>query len=125
MAEENGNRDTRLDRIEKALELFIQDHEQFRDDHKKLMIAQVLQKEAIDNLLKVTQEHTKQIEREAMERREKDAALDSRVDKLVSSIGTLINRLPPMLEERIARLEDYQAATEQAKERAREKLKDL
>ncbi|MBV9675773.1 MAG: hypothetical protein JO185_05530 [Acidobacteriaceae bacterium] len=110
MAEENGNRDTRLDRIERALELFIQDHEQFRDDHKKLMIAQVLQKEAIDNLLKVTQEHTKRID-----------ALDNRVDKLVSSIGTFISRLPPILEERIARLEAYQAAQEQAKSEPRTK----
>ncbi|MFL6465801.1 MAG: hypothetical protein ACJ73N_15505 [Bryobacteraceae bacterium] len=58
MAEINGDRDTRLDRIERALELFIADHEQFRADHKQLLIAQVLQKEAIEELYKVTKEHT-------------------------------------------------------------------
>jgi hypothetical protein len=97
MADGNGERDTRLDRIERALELFIDDHEQFRDDHKLLLTAQVLQKEAIDALLQTTQEHSRQIEAEARERRAKDIVLDERLDKLVSAIGDLINRLPETL----------------------------
>ena len=84
MPEENGNRDTRLDRIERIMEMLAADHEQFRADHKQLLIAQVLQKDAIDQLLKVTQEHTREI-----------AALDGRVDKLVFSIADLIRRIPP------------------------------
>ena len=79
MPEENGSRDTRLDRIEKALELLIDDHEQFRVDHKQLLTAQVLLNDSLDKLLQTTQEHTKQI-----------AALDGRVDTLVSAIGELI-----------------------------------
>ncbi len=35
------------------------------------------------------------LEAESAERRAKDAALDARVDKLVSSIGELISRIPP------------------------------
>jgi bisphosphoglycerate-independent phosphoglycerate mutase (AlkP superfamily) len=84
MADENGNRDARLDRIERIMETMAADHEQFRADYKQLLIAQVLQKDAIDQLLTVTQEHTRQI-----------AALDSRVDKLVFSIADLIQRIPP------------------------------
>jgi len=84
MAEGNGDRDSRMDRIERTLELLVADHEQFRADHKQLLIAQVLQKDEIDELLKVTKEHTTQI-----------TALDGRVDKLVSSIGDLIARIPP------------------------------
>ena len=97
MAEGNGNRDTRLDRIEKALELLLDDHEQFRVDHKQLLSAQVLLNDSLDKLLQTTQEHTKQIEAqgrqlaaEADARREKDAPLDGRVDMLVSAIGELI-----------------------------------
>jgi len=37
MPEENGNGDTRLDRIERALELIIEDHERFRPDLKQLL----------------------------------------------------------------------------------------
>jgi hypothetical protein len=102
MAETNGNRDSRMDRIEKALELLIADHEQFRHDHKQLLIAQVLQKDEIDQLLKVTQEHTRQIEAERAvladersARREEMAALNKRVDDLVGAIGNLISRIPP------------------------------
>ena len=84
MADENGNRDSRLDRIERMMETMAADHGQFRAEHKQLLIAQVLQKDAIDQLLKVTQEHTRQI-----------AALDGRVDKLIFSIADLIQRIPP------------------------------
>jgi len=95
MAETNGSRDSRMDRIERALELLIADHEQFRHDHKQLLTAQVLQKDEIDQLLKVTQEHTRQIEAERAARREETAALNKRVDDLVGAIGNLISRIPP------------------------------
>jgi hypothetical protein len=39
---QNGYTNPRMDRIEKALELFIADHEAFRDEHKKLLTAQIL-----------------------------------------------------------------------------------
>jgi hypothetical protein len=91
MPEANGDRDTRMDRIERALELLIADHEQFRADHKQLLIAQVLQKDAIDQLLKLTQEHSQQIQQHSQQ----IPALDARVDRLVSSIGEFISRLPP------------------------------
>ncbi len=90
MPETNGNRDTRLDRIERALEMLIADHEQFRVDHKQLLTAQVVLNDSLDKLMKITQKNTEQIEAEAAVRREKDAALDARVDNLVSSIGELI-----------------------------------
>jgi hypothetical protein len=84
MPDGNGNRDTRLDRIERIMEMMAADHEQFRADHKQLLIAQVLQKDSIDQLLRVTEDHTRQI-----------TALDGRVDKLVFSIADLIGRIPP------------------------------
>ena len=87
MAESNGDQDARMDRVER-------DHAEFRAELKQLLIAQVIQKDQIDQLLKVTQEHTRQLEAEGAERRAKDAALDARVDKLVSAIGELVARMP-------------------------------
>jgi len=90
MPEQNGNRDTRLDRIERALELMIDDHERFRHDLQQLLTAQVLQKDALEQQAKAIEQqakiagnHTQQI-----------AALDARVDNLVSAIGEFIRRLP-------------------------------
>jgi hypothetical protein len=97
MAEPNGNRDTRMDRIERALELLIADHEQFRQDHKQLLTAQIIQKDEIDQLLKITQEHTRQIEAERFVRREETAALNKRVNDMVTAIGNLISRIPPAM----------------------------
>ena len=65
-------------------------HEEFQRDLNQLFTAQVIQKSQIDDLLKVTQENTRQLELS----REKDAALDARVDKLVSVLGELISRPP-------------------------------
>ena len=84
-----------MDRNERALELLIANHEQFRHDHKQLLTAQVLQKDEIDQLLKVTRQHTRQIESERAVRKEEIAALDKRVDDLVGAIGNLISRIPP------------------------------
>jgi hypothetical protein len=44
MPENNGT--SRLDRIERALELLVDDHVQFREEHKLLLTAQVLLTEA-------------------------------------------------------------------------------
>ena len=90
MPEQNGNRDTRLDRIERALELIIDDHERFRHDLQQLLTAQVLQKDALEQQAKLSEQHTQQI----LALREKDAALDARVDSLVSAIGEFVRRLP-------------------------------
>jgi hypothetical protein len=98
MPEQNGNRDTRLDRIERPLELTIDDHKRFRHDLQQLLTAQVLQKDALEQQAKRAEEQTKQIEQHTQQilaLREKDAALDARVDNLVSAIGELIRRLPP------------------------------
>ena len=50
----DGNGAARLDRIERALELLIDDHVQFRDEHKQLLTAQVVLTDRLDRL---TQKH--------------------------------------------------------------------
>lgn len=48
MAGQNGS--DRLDRIERALELLIGDHELFRQEHKQLLAAQVVLTDRLDKL---------------------------------------------------------------------------
>ncbi len=81
----------RLDRIEKALELMISDHEQFRQEHKQLLMAQVVQSDQIAENARQIQALTQRMNQQS----EKTAALDERVDKLAGSIGELISRIPP------------------------------
>ena len=53
MSEEpNGHTDggPRLDRIEAAMELFIADHEEFRNEHKNLLRSQVLMQDHLEKL---------------------------------------------------------------------------
>lgn len=93
MAEDNGT--GRLDRIERTLELLAehqvkleQNQEAFQRDLQQLLTAQVIQGDQLGELRKTVEENTRQI----VLLREKDAALDQRVDNLVSAIGDLISR---------------------------------
>jgi hypothetical protein len=73
MSENNGS--TRLDRIEQALELLISDHVQFREEHKKLLTAQVL-------LTGQVQRIGEQVER-----------LTEKVDRLTEKVDRVIERV--------------------------------
>jgi hypothetical protein len=95
MPEENGT--GRLDRIERLLELLVSDHEQFRQDLKQLLIAQVLMQDNLEKLQKRTEENTRQLEIMREKDRDQDrrtAALDERVDKLVIAIGEFLRSRP-------------------------------
>ncbi len=50
MPDHNGT--DRLDRIERAIELLIEDHTQFRDEHKSLLRSQVLLTDSLGSLAK-------------------------------------------------------------------------
>ena len=52
MAEANGHQDnlSRLDRIERAIEHVIDEHEMFRDEHKKLLQSQILLQSSLELL---------------------------------------------------------------------------
>ncbi len=70
----NGQEPTgseRLDRIERALELLLDDHVQFREEHKHLLAAQVLLTGSLDRL-------TERVDR-----------LTERVDKLTADVGLM------------------------------------
>jgi hypothetical protein len=48
--EQNGQGRSRLDRIEGLMQLLIDDHLRFTDDHKILLTAQVLQDDRLNKL---------------------------------------------------------------------------
>ena len=109
MAEQNGS--DRLDRIERAIELMISDHErfreeheQFREEHKALLRAQVVQQDHLERLTAVVAEHSLQIARNseqiarnseqiARTSQELDALgrkTDAQIEALVSAIAKLV-----------------------------------
>jgi paraquat-inducible protein B len=99
MPEQNGNREARLDRIERALELLIADHEQFRHEHKQLLTAQVLQKESIDQLFEITKKLTahaeetdRRLEQTAKRLFDLGEKTDQRINALVSAIGQFLRK---------------------------------
>jgi hypothetical protein len=77
MPENNGT--ARLDRIERVLELLVDDHVQFREEHKMLLTAQILLTEA----QKRTDEALKRTD-------EKLAALAVTVDEVTGKLNALI-----------------------------------
>ena len=81
--EQNGHGMSRLDRIERALELFIADHEQFREEHKQLLTAQVLQGDRMDKLTKTMQELA-----------EAQKHTDGRMNALIAIVDDLIRKRP-------------------------------
>jgi predicted nucleic acid-binding Zn-ribbon protein len=93
MAEGNGQQDnlSRLDRIERAMELFVADHEEFRDEHKKLLRSQILLQDAL------------QKQQEALQKqRENVDHLSDKIDFVVDGI----DRDHREFHERLKRLEE-------------------
>ncbi len=76
-----------MDRIERALELLIDDHVQFREEHKALLTSQVLLTDKVGKLadeLKVL----------ATQTAERFAATDERLNALIHVVDGLIRRPP-------------------------------
>lgn len=83
MPEPNGT--NRLDRIERALELLVDDHVQFREEHKQLLTAQVVLTDRLDRF----------IEADAKAHRRIDEKFAELTDKLNGLIGYVDGLRPP------------------------------
>jgi hypothetical protein len=79
MADEssNGHGESRLDRMEKLMELLIQDHLAFRDDLRQLLTAQVMLTDRVDKLAENAQ-HT-----------------DDRMNALIAVVDGIVRRGGP------------------------------
>ena len=53
---ENGSGESRLDRLEGLMALLVEDHVQFREEHRQLLTAQVVLTDRLDRFIKETAE---------------------------------------------------------------------
>lgn len=76
--ESNGHAEgsSRLDRIEAAMELFIADHEEFRNEHKNLLRSQVLMQDHLEKLAKA------------------QTTTEDRLNALITVVDDLVRRRP-------------------------------
>jgi hypothetical protein len=86
MAEHNGS--DRLNRIERALELLIDDHIQFREEHKLLLTAQVVLTERLGKLTERVDKLTERVDKLA----EMGQHTDERLNALITVVAGLIHR---------------------------------
>lgn len=92
MSSENGA--NRLDRIEHALELLIDDHVQFREQHKQLLTSQVLLTDRLDKLTQTVAEAQKQNEERFRQTEERFKQTDDRLNTLISIVDGVIRNRP-------------------------------
>jgi hypothetical protein len=95
MAEEstNGHGESRLDRMEKLMELLIQDHLAFRDEHRQLLTAQVVLTDRVDKLTQRMDKGAERMDRLA----ETSQRADERMDALIAVVDGIVRRQPPQL----------------------------
>lgn len=86
MAEQNGS--GRLDRIERAIELLIDDHVQFREEHKLLLAAQVVLTDRLDKLTQRLDKLTERVDKLA----EMGAHTDERLNALITIVDGLVRK---------------------------------
>ena len=95
----NGNEETgeqRLDRIERALKLMLDDHIQFRDEHKLLLSAQVQMHGGMETLrggLETLRGEVTTLTRQVGTLTSQMGTLTSQMGTLTSQMGTLTNQM--------------------------------
>jgi hypothetical protein len=89
MAEQsNGHDPTRLDRIEGLVEVLVNRHFEFEEEHKKLLIAQVVLTDRLDKLAKT-------VDRMASAQEESKRDFDERLNALIAVVDGLVSKNPP------------------------------
>jgi len=79
---ENGSGESRLDRLEGLLALLIEDHVQFREEHKQLLTAQVVLTDRLDRFIKETAEAGKHT--------------DERLNALITIVDGIVRKRPDL-----------------------------
>lgn len=77
---ENGSGESKLDRLEGLMALLIEDHVQFREEHKQLLTAQIILTDRLDRFITVTEEAGKHT--------------DERLNALITVVDGVIRKFP-------------------------------
>lgn len=88
--EQNGHGTTRLDRMEGLMQLLIDDHLKFSDEHNRLLTAQIVLGDRMDKLTQTMQE----LARSQKELAEQQKHTDARMDALISVVDGLVRKPP-------------------------------
>jgi len=84
---ENGSGESRLDRLEGLMALLIDDHVQFREEHKLLLSAQVVLTERVDKLAITLNTAIKELS--TVQRQ-----TDERLNALIAVVDDIVRRPP-------------------------------
>ena len=88
--EQNGHGTSRLDRMEGLMQLLIDDHLKFNDEHNRLLTAQILLTEPQTRTEKQIQEAFRAID----ELKEQQKHTDARMDALIGVVDDLVRNRP-------------------------------
>jgi hypothetical protein len=83
-----------MDRIERALELLIDDHVQFREEHQALLTSQILLTDKVDKLADDLKALAQQTKERFAETDKRFAGTDERLNALIQIVDGLIRRPP-------------------------------
>ena len=84
----NGAGESRLDRMERIMELVIADHVKFQEEHKQLLTAQVVLTDKVDKLADTVAALARHTD-------ERFAATDERLNALIHVVDEWIRGHPP------------------------------
>jgi hypothetical protein len=95
--EQNGHGKSRLDRLEGLMELLIDDHLKFTDEHRRLLTAQILLTEAqqrTESKIEELAEAQKHTEKKIEELAEAQKHTDERLNALITVVDGIVRRNP-------------------------------
>lgn len=92
--EQNGQGKSRLDRLEGLMELLIDDHLKFSDEHKKLLTAQVL----LTEMQQRAEKRMEQLDLKMAELAEAQKDTGERLNALIAVVDDLVRRNPERLQ---------------------------
>jgi hypothetical protein len=88
--EQNGHGLSRLDRMEGLMQLLIDDHLKFSDEHNRLLTAQIVLGNRMDKLAETMEE----LARAQKESADQQKHTDARMDALIAVVDGLIRKPP-------------------------------
>jgi len=80
----NGSWQSRLDRMEGLMDLLIEDHVRFDDEHKRLLTAQIVLTDRVDKVTIALRELA-----------ESEKHTDERLNALIAVVDDLVRKRPP------------------------------
>ena len=93
--ETNGNKKDRLDRVEQLLEVLVNEHIQFHEEHRQLLKAQVLLYDATQKLAQAFVQSQTDTNAKFAELAAAQKHTDENLSALINVVDNLVRRPPP------------------------------